>query len=337
MANLPSLLDHARGDVQAGPPATRVSLSGVGVSGLEQVLRLSAGGGEALSVPVSFECTVALVADQRGAHMSRFAEAVAAAAQEAAVAGPLGPETLAAHVAEGIRGRQGAGRAEVRVAARYPDERLAPASGLPTQESFTVLGAALASERGTRRLAGVEAQGITACPCAQDLVADRARARLEADGFSAEEIERILDHVPVASHNQRGVGTLWIGAPGHGAPAEARELLEIVRASMSAEIYGLMKRSDEVEVVGRAHRRPRFVEDCVREMVRTSVERFSGLGEQGFLLAVQRNLETIHRHDVTAERRGLIGALQREVGGGEEATHVSMAAWLEASDGASEA
>ena len=37
---------------------------------------------------------------------------------------------------------------------------------------------------------------------------------------------------------------------------------------MSSEIYELMKRPDEVEVVEKAHRRPRFVEDCVREMVR---------------------------------------------------------------------
>ena len=36
---------------------------------------------------------------------------------------------------------------------------------------------------------------------------------------------------------------------------------------MSSEIYELMKRSDEVEVVEKAHRRPRFVEDCVREMI----------------------------------------------------------------------
>ena len=334
MADLPSLLDRAHADVQAGRPATRVSLSGVGVSGIERVVQLSAGDGAAQPVPTTFECSVELVADQRGAHMSRFAEAVAAAAREAAVAGTFGPETLAAHVAEGIRARQGAGSAEVRVAARYPDERHAPASHLPTQEMFTLLGAARASERGTRRLAGVEAQGITACPCAQDLVAARARERLESDGFSPEEIERILDRVPVATHNQRGVGTLWIGAPGDGAAVGGTELLEIVRSSMSAEIYGLMKRPDEVEVVERAHRRPRFVEDCVREMVRSSLERFSGLGEHGFLLAVQRNLETIHLHDVTAERRGLIGALGREVTGGDQAPHVSMAVWLEGSDGA---
>ena len=36
----------------------------------------------------------------------------------------------------------------------------------------------LASEAGTRRLIGVQAQGMTACPCAQILVQARSRERL---------------------------------------------------------------------------------------------------------------------------------------------------------------
>ena len=68
-------------------------------------------------------------------------------------------------------------------------------------------------EAGTRRLIGVRAQGMTACPCAQTLVEARSRERLQADGFSDDEIERIFEHVPVATHNQRGLGTLHIGCP----------------------------------------------------------------------------------------------------------------------------
>ena len=41
---------------------------------------------------------------------------------------------------------------------------------------------------------------------------------------------------------------------------------------MSSEIYELMKRSDEGHVVEKAHRRPRFVEDCVREMIRGVID-----------------------------------------------------------------
>ena len=149
---------------------------------------------------------------------------------------------------------------------------------------------------------------MTACPCAQELVTARSRERLAADGFSEDEIERVLAAVPVATHNQRGIGRLHIGCPeGCDTRIEAETLLRIVESSMSSEIYELMKRSDEVEVVEKAHMHPRFVEDCVREMVRMAVDEFSGLGEDAFLLARQENLETIHRHNVVAERHGLLG------------------------------
>ena len=99
---------------------------------------------------------------------------------------------------------------------------------------------------------------------------------------------------------------------------------------MSSEIYELMKRPDEHEIVHKAHMNPRFVEDCVRESVRLALERFAHLGEDSFLLARQENLETIHKHNVVAERHGLLGELSREIAEGERAArHVTMREWLE--------
>jgi GTP cyclohydrolase I/GTP cyclohydrolase-4 len=75
---------------------------------------------------------------------------------------------------------------------------------------------------------------------------------------------------------------------------------------------------------------PRFVEDCVREMVRMASERFSHLGENSFISARQENLETIHKHNVVAERHGLLGELTREIREGKRAArHVTMREWLE--------
>jgi len=136
----------------------------------------------------------------------------------------------------------------------------------------------------------------------------------------------------VATHNQRGVGTLHIGCPEScGEAIEAHELLEIVEASMSSEIYELMKRPDEVHVVEKAHMHPRFVEDCVREMVRMATERFGSLGPDAFVSARQENLETIHKHNVVAERHGLMGELKREMETGDRAERqLTMREWLEA-------
>jgi GTP cyclohydrolase I/GTP cyclohydrolase-4 len=265
--------------------------------------------------------------------MSRFEEVVNEAIDSVVLGEALRAEGLAAHIAERVRERQGGLRAEVKIAARYPETVPAPVSGLPTQELYTLFGTAVASDRGTRTLTGVEAQGMTACPCAQEMVAGLSRERLAAEGFDAEQIERVVDVVPIATHNQRGIGTLHVGCPEGGATwIDAPELLRIVESSMSSEIYELMKRPDELAVVVKAHENPRFVEDCVREMVRQVVEGYPDLPDEAFVMARQENLETIHRHNVVAERYGTLGELRTELAGGEHtARHLSKREWLEAS------
>src|SRR5512132_3709524 len=200
-------------DVQASVPAIQVSLSRVGVTNVEKVIRIGPPGAEQLYY-AKLDCFVDLGPEQKGAHMSRFEEVVNDVIGEV-VLGESGfkAEQLAQHIAEQVRERQDARRAEVTIAARYPEHKPAPLKGTATPEIYTLFGSAVASERGTRRLVGVAAQGMTACPCAQQLVAGGSRERLAADGFTDDEIERIFEHVPIATHNQRGIGTLWVGCP----------------------------------------------------------------------------------------------------------------------------
>ena len=99
---------------------------------------------------------------------------------------------------------------------------------------------------------------------------------------------------------------------------------------MSSEIYELMKRSDEAHVVEKAHRRPRFVEDCVREMIRGVVDELPELREDAFVSARQENLETIHQHNVVAERFGTLKEIRAELAGNPPARHTSLQAWLAA-------
>jgi GTP cyclohydrolase I/GTP cyclohydrolase-4 len=321
-------------DVQASVPATQVSLSRVGVTGVEKVIRVKTNGSEDLFY-AGFECFVDLNPRQAGVHMSRFEEIVGEAIDEVVLGEAFKAEVLAAHVAQRVRERQGGERAEVSVTARYPETASTPETGKSTQEIYVLYGTAVDSARGTRTLTGVEAQGMTACPCAQEMVAGLARERLAAEGFGPEDVERVVELVPIATHNQRGVGTLHIGCP-EGGPAwiEAPELLRIVESSMSSEIYELMKRSDEMSVVVKAHEQPRFVEDCVREMVRQVVEGYPDLPDEAFVMARQENLETIHRHNVVAERYGTLGELRAELqGGAPGGRHLTMREWLEAPAG----
>ena len=314
-------------DLQASSPDVRIGLSRAGVTRVQKAIRLRFGGEEKL-IPAEIDCTVDLDPAQKGVHMSRFPELFEEAIDEVVIGESFLVEELAEHIAQHIVERQRAGRAEVRIVTRYPRERRTPVTGLPTQELITLIGIAAATERGTRRIVGVEAPGINACPCAQGLVRGRASERLSEAGFDEGDVERILELVPLATHNQRGLGTLYVGTQ---TLVNAEQLADVVEASMSAPVYALLKRPDELFVVEHAHLQPRFVEDSVRFSLAGALERYPTLGDGDFLLARQVNFETIHDHDVLAERYGTVGEVCGELDTGEPAArHTELRDWLTA-------
>jgi GTP cyclohydrolase-4 len=214
----------------------------------------------------------------------------------------------------------------VHIRAQYPLQRTTPVTGLATQEMVALIGIAAASERGVRRIVGVEATGINACPCAQGLVRDHSSERLLDAGFDEADVERILELVPLATHNQRGRGTLYVGTE---QQLNAERLVDIVEGSMSSPVYELLKRPDELFVVEHAHLRPRFVEDSVRIALATTLERYPDLAGEDFVFSRQVNLETIHTHDVLAERYGTVAELRGELeSGARPQRHTTLAEWL---------
>jgi GTP cyclohydrolase-4 len=190
----------------------------------------------------------------------------------------------------------------------------------------TLCGIAAASETGTRRAVGVEATGINACPCAQGLVRSSASERLLDAGFDAGDVEKILELVPLATHNQRGRQTLFVGTE---QDLDAEVLVDVAERSMSAPIYDLLKRPDELFVVEHAHLQPRFVEDSVRHALRDALETLPELDDGDFLLSKQVNFETIHVHDVVAERFGTVAELRSELASGVASPiQTTLASWL---------
>jgi GTP cyclohydrolase I/GTP cyclohydrolase-4 len=322
MDDLTRLLED---DLQASLPEVRLGLSRAGVMGASKAIRISYGGAEK-QIAADIECTVDLDPAQKGVHMSRFPELFEEAIEEVVIGEAFLIEVLAEHIATHIVERQQALRAQVHISARYPIERTTPVTGLPTQEMVRLIGMAAASTRGVRRLVGVEAAGINACPCAQGLVRGRASERLLEAGFDDGDVERILELVPLATHNQRGRGTLYVGTQ---AGVNAEQLVTIVEGSMSAPVYELLKRPDELFVVEHAHLQPRFVEDSVRLALKGTLDAYPELADSDFVYSRQVNLETIHTHDVLAERFGTVGELRRELErGGPLEHHTGLDEWL---------
>jgi GTP cyclohydrolase IV len=313
--------------------AVRPALSRVGLTGVEAVVRLGVDERSAQPFAARIDCIVEPERGRPAADRPRFDDVVTEVVREVVVgAAGMRAERLAQEIVERVRDRLDAPRAEVTIAARFPERRPAPVSGTPTQEISTLHAAAVASGRGTRRMVGVSAQGITTAPQAQRALAAHARERLLAAGFDEAAVARALADVPVATHDQRGTGTLHVGCPeDHDLAFDVPALLEIVEAAMSSEIFELMKRSDEGAVVERAHRRPRTPEDCVRGMIAGALEHLAGAPDTVFVSAAQESFETVHRHCLTAERAALLGDLRREVAdGGAPARRTPLRAWLDA-------
>ncbi len=320
--NLRIALDR---DIQSGTPTIHVRLGRAGVVGVKKALLLGEGGRQQW-----FEATFDLYADldtkRAGVHMSRFGDVLEEVLEEKANANWPKIELLAEAVAQAIVERQVVSRAEVHIHTALPLQRWTPVSGRRTQEVYGLLTQAVATREGSRRLLGVEVEGMVACPCAQDMVHSFARMRLQEEGFQDDTIEKMLSVTPLATHNQRGRATLLIGTQ---ANIEAGDLVALVENAMSSENYALLKRPDELYIVNKAHANPRFVEDVVRGVLSGVVDKYTNLSDDTFIWVHQRNEETIHKYDVDAEGWGTLGELRAElVQMVDIAHHTSKEEWL---------
>jgi GTP cyclohydrolase FolE2 len=71
------------------------------------------------------------------------------------------------------------------------------------------------------------------------------------------------------------------------------------------------------------------VEDSVRHALRDALETLPHLDDEDFLLSKQVNFETIHVHDVVAERFGTVGELRSELATGRPVREqTTLASWL---------
>jgi GTP cyclohydrolase-4 len=309
-------------DLQHEPPPMPLRLDRVGVTGLRRIIRLANGHGLFYA---TLDLSVELPAERTGAHMSRFSDTVEEALDE--IGGQEEPviESLAERIARQLIAGHKALRVDVEIRAHFPLTKRAPLSGKPSQELYTLIGRAAATPDRCVRLVGVEAEGMMACPCAQDMVRTHARERLVEDGIDGVLADRVLELVPLATHNQRGRGRLMVGTD---RPLRAEDLVEIVETSMSSENYDLLKRPDELFVVEKAHRHPRFVEDAVREMLYNVMGMYPDLPDDAYVHARQVNMETIHKHDVFAERGGTVGEIRAEMRDGAPPGATTLVAWL---------
>jgi len=95
------------------------------------------------------------------------------------------------------------------------------------------------------------------------------------------------------AHNQRGLVTVAIRSSKN---VWIEELIEIIEASASSELYALLKRQDEKHVTERAYENPVFVEDLVRNVAL----RLNAHPRVSAYRVEAENFESIHNHNAYA-------------------------------------
>ncbi len=304
-------------DTQSTLPEVRINLTRVGVKNVQKLVEVARPGKRPVIFISNFNVYVDLPSSLKGANLSRNFEVIDEVLQQAIEGEVSGIEEVCNAVARKLLDHhEYADRTEVNMRSLYMVKRETPVSQTECHEVVKVVASAVAQRNApdpiVRKSIGAEVTGMTACPCAQNIMKEIAINELHKIGVEQDKIDAFLDVVPMATHNQRGRGFLCIETD-DDQHVELEGIISILKSSMSARIYELLKRGDESHVVYNAHKNPRFVEDCVREMAKQVVARFGDLPGDTLVTIKQTNEESIHQHDAYAERNATIAELRAEL------------------------
>lgn len=289
-------------DVQYGKGSSGFKLTKVGVSKVRKPVLIKR---PELTSPLNsvVNCTIDIFVDlpaaQRGSHLSRNVEVLREVADESTSKPVTGLENMAVDMVRKLLVKhEYALNAYVTIKADYYKANKTP-SGRDTLELYTIHAGAHGVRDGEiRKTIGVEAIGMTACPCAQETVGEMLN--VENPGF------------PMMSHNQRNVVTIEV-TTGLDQNLIVDELIELAEKSVSTPTFELLKREDEGRVVINAHTNTRFVEDVVRNGLTLVVHHFKDLPDDAEILVVSDSEESIHKHNAYAERAATMGELREEL------------------------
>jgi len=285
-------------DVQSRPSQSNFKISRVGVTGVKKLVHIKRPYMKTANpLIVKMDLFVDLPASQKGSHMSRNLELVSDIIDMNLQKPVTDLETFCAQTAKLLlKKHEYATFSEVKAEADYFLDRVNP-FGKKSLEPFKLVAEARAKKNGEiKKLIGVKAIGMTACPCAREIIKT-------IGNYNEKDIP--------PTHNQRNITTLLIEVPGHNKSVDANDLIDIVEKSFSSPTYGILKRKEEGQLVFNAHKNPKFVEDVVRDILSAILKKYKKLPDDVCVVVRSESEESIHKHNAFAERMTTLGELRK--------------------------
>ena len=250
-------------DTQSGGDERHLAIQHVGVKDVRYPLRLSVAG-VVQQTAALWSLDVALPADKKGTHMSRF---IAWLDAQAAADAPLDAAGLRERHAQMLHAL-GASEGRIEAAFSFFVRKRAQVSGVQSLLDYQGRWLAQTLAGHTAVWAEVAVPVKSLCPCSKE----------------------ISDY---GAHNQRSVVTIRVELL---QAIEWHRLVRFAEDAASSELWTLLKRPDEKWVTERAYENPKFVEDLVRD-VALALNADARVGR--YSVAVE-NFESIHNHSAYA-------------------------------------
>lgn len=258
-------------DVQSSVDTRRISIQKVGVRDVTYPMLVD-NGTEAMPTVAEWELTVALPAEEKGTHMSRFLELL-----EKHRTAPMSMQGFCQMTAE-MLGLLNATEGDVSASFPYFVNKVAPVSGVSSLLDYQVSWSANAvatvdGDADVQFELTILVPVTSLCPCSKAIS-------------------------KYGAHNQRSHVTVSVVA--HPDQLDMNTLIETIEKQASCELWGLLKRTDEKYVTEQAYENPKFVEDLVRD-VAVAVSALDGI--EGYRIEAE-NFESIHNHSAYAVVEG---------------------------------
>lgn len=252
---------HAMKDTQGSADNRRIAIDKVGIKNILHPVRVrDKSGGEQHTV-ARFDMYVNLPHDFKGTHMSRFVEILNSHDREISVASF--PAMLREML---VRLEAESGYIDMRFP--YFVEKTAPISKVRSLLDYQIGFIGEIDAQGCRAKVKVLVPVTSLCPCSKE-ISERG------------------------AHNQRSHVTVTVSTREF---IWVEDLIALVEAEASAQIYGLLKRPDEKFVTEYAYDHPKFVEDMVRDVA----ARLDAEPRINAYTVESENFESIHNHSAYA-------------------------------------
>ena len=291
-------------DVQSRVIFGSFSLTRVGVKDIRKPITIQRPNKRMVFMP-TINVYVDLPANQKGVHMSRNMEIINEVVDESSRAPAKGLENLCVEICKRLLQRHRyATCSECSMETPYFLEK--NSFDKKSLEEYKLTAKAIAKKGKKlqmRRWIGVEVTGMTVCPCCMEgtksiLISKNPRIRQQ------------IRKMPAITHNQRNISTVFMEIP-ENRDVDADDLITMVENSLSTPTYGILKRKEEAKVVYEAHKKPRFVEDVVREILEKIIAKYNDFPDSATITVHSESEESIHKHNAFAERATTFGELRK--------------------------